>query len=58
LTHTPRDHRPGETQEDNALRILEHLAKDFKASIDIPALKGGMLEGLNQFEKVLNALEV
>jgi hypothetical protein len=58
VTHTPRDHCPGESQEDNAFRVIEHLAKDFKTPIDIPALKGGMLEGFDQFEKVLNPLEV
>jgi hypothetical protein len=58
LAHATGDHRPGETQEDDALRIFEHLPKDFKASVDISALKGGMLEGLNQVEKALNSFEV
>jgi hypothetical protein len=58
LAHATGDHRSGETQEDNALGIPEHLSEDFKASVDISALKGGMLEGLNQVEKALNSLEV
>ena len=58
LAHATRDHRSGETQKDNALGIPEHFSVDFKASVDISALKGGMLEGLNQVEKALNSLEV
>jgi hypothetical protein len=58
LAHSARDHRSGEPQEDNALRILEHLPKDFEAFEDIPALKGGVLEGLNQIEKAPNFSEV
>jgi hypothetical protein len=58
LAHATGDHRSGETQKDDALGIPEHLLEDFKASVDISALKGGMLEGLNQVEKALNSLEV
>jgi len=58
LAHATGDHRSGETQEDNALGIPEHLSENFKASVDISALKGGILEGLNQVEKALNSLEV
>jgi hypothetical protein len=58
LAHATGDHRSGEAQEDDALRIFEHLPEDFKASVDISALKGGMLECLNQVEKVLNPFEV
>jgi len=58
LAHATGNHRPGETQKDDAFGIREHLSEDFKASVDISALKGGMLEGLNQVEKALNSLEV
>jgi len=58
LAHATGDHRSGETQEDDAPGIPEHLSEDFKASVDVPALKGGMLEGLNQVEKAMNSLEV
>jgi hypothetical protein len=58
LAHATWDHGSGEAQENDALRIFEHLPEDFKASVDISALKGGMLEGLNQVEKALNSLEV
>jgi hypothetical protein len=58
LAHATWDHRSGEAQENDAFWIFEHLPEDFKASVDIPALKGGILEGLNQVEKVLNSPEV
>jgi hypothetical protein len=58
LAHATGDHRSRETQEDDAFRILEHLPEDFKASVDISALKGGMLERLNQVGKALNTFEV
>jgi hypothetical protein len=58
LPHPTGDHRSGETQEDDALRILEHLPEDFKASVDIPALEGRMLERLNQVEKAVNSFKV
>jgi hypothetical protein len=58
LAHATGDHRSGQTQEDNALGIPEHLSEDFKASVDISTLKGSMLEGLNQVEKAVNPLEI
>jgi hypothetical protein len=58
LAHATGDHRSGETQKDNALGIPEHLSEDFKASVDISALKRGMLEGLNEVENALNSFEV
>jgi hypothetical protein len=57
-THPAWDHRSGEPQEDEALRILEHLSEDFVTFVDIPALKGGVLKSLDQIEKVLNFLEI
>jgi len=47
LTHSARNHGSGQPQEDNAGGIIEHLSKNFVTFKDIPALKRGMLEGLN-----------
>jgi hypothetical protein len=57
-THPARDHRSGEPQEDEALRILEHLSEDFVTFVDIPALKGGVLKSLDQIEKILNSIKI
>jgi hypothetical protein len=56
--HPARDHRPGQPQKDKAGRIIEHFSKDFKTFKDISALKRGMLEGLNQIEKVFRRFEI
>jgi hypothetical protein len=56
--HAARDHRSGEAEEDDAFRVIEHLAEDLKAFINIPALKGGVLKGLDQIEEGLNPFEV
>jgi hypothetical protein len=46
--HPPRDHCPGQPQKDDAGRIIEHLSKNIKTFKNISALKGCVLEGLNQ----------
>ncbi len=56
--HPPWDHGSGETQKDDALRIIKHLSENFKAFKDIPALKRGVLEGLDQIEQGLNPIEI
>jgi hypothetical protein len=56
--HPSRYHRSGETHEDYASRVIEHLSKGFKAFVDIPALKRGVLKGLDQVKKAMGRLEV
>lgn len=58
LAHPARNHRTRQPQEDDALGITEHLSENFKAFKNIPALKRGVLKGLNQIEKVLDAVEI
>ena len=58
LAHPARNHRPGQSHEDNAGWIIEHLSKNFKTFKDISALKGGVLEGLDQIEKAFCPFEI
>jgi hypothetical protein len=65
LNHIPdhpaypaRDHRPGQSQKDDTGWIIEHLSKNFETFKNIPALKGGVSEGLNQIEKVFDPFEI
>ncbi len=50
LAHSARNHGAGESQENNTVRITKHLAIDFETLEDIPALKRGVLKGLDQIE--------
>jgi hypothetical protein len=56
--HAARDHRSGEAEEDDAFRVIEHLPEDLKTFINIPALKRGVLKGLDQIEEGLDPLEI
>jgi len=56
--HPPRDHRPRQPQEDDTGRIIEHLSKNFETFKNIPTLKGSVLEGLDQIEKILDPFEI
>jgi len=56
--HPPRDHRPGQSDEDDAGRIVKHLSKNFKTFEDISALKRGVLESLDKIEKAFRPFEV
>jgi hypothetical protein len=58
LAHPAWDHRPGQPDEDDALRIIEHFPKNFKTFEDISALKRGVLEGFDQIEKAFRPSEV
>jgi hypothetical protein len=57
VAHPSWDHRPGQTQKDDAGRILEHLLENFKTSKEISALKRRVLEGLHQIEKAFCLFE-
>jgi hypothetical protein len=56
--HPARDHRPRQPQKDDTGWINEHLSKNFETFKNIPALKGGVLEGLDQIEKVFDPFEI
>jgi hypothetical protein len=58
LAHPTRNHSAGKPQKDDALGIIQHPSKNFKAFKEISALERGMLEGLDQIEKVLDPLEI
>jgi hypothetical protein len=58
LAHPPRNHCAGEPQKDDAPGILQHLSKNFKAFKDVSALERGVLEGLDQIEKVLDPFKI
>jgi hypothetical protein len=56
--HPTRDHCPGQTHKDNALRVLEHFQENFKTLKNVSALKRGALEGFDQVEKAFGFLEI
>jgi hypothetical protein len=58
MTHATRDHGPGQTQKDEALRVCQHILKDLKTLVDVSTLKRGMLKGLHQIEEGTNPFEV
>jgi hypothetical protein len=57
LAHPARDHRPGQPQKDDTGGIREHLSENFKTLKEVSALKGSILEGLNQVEKAFRLFE-
>jgi hypothetical protein len=58
LTHSTRNHGPGQTQEDNALGISKHPSENLETFKKIPALEGCILKGLNQIEKGIGLLNI
>jgi len=56
--HPAWDHGPRQPHENNAGWIIEHLLKNLKTLKDISALKGGVLEGLDQIEKAFRPFEI
>jgi len=56
--HPSRDHCPRQPQKDDTGGIIEHFSKNFETFKNIPALKGGVSEGLDEIQKAFCFLEV
>jgi hypothetical protein len=58
FTHAARDHGTRQTHKDETPGISKHLLEDLETLKDVPALKRGVAEGLDQVEKRVRFLKI